>query len=326
MTRVAWLCVCLLAAGLDLSAQSAAVAPRTAPPAGMRPYLLAISVRNLDRSVAWYRDVLGFRQTERMNFANDGIAVALLDANGFRLELVEKRGSVAPSLCTDVSNPAQLLGMGKLAFMVDDAASLERDLKARGTTFVVDLRDDPKHGQRAFIVKDNDGNWIEFFEQTGRAKESAAAGSASAFVIDAPDSQFFAASVHDLDKSVVWYHRALGFREARRSSFAGGRVAIMTAGGATLELLEVSPPAASVEKLIRPGAGRWTVQGLFKAGLYVNNLDALAANLNAEKIATDGGIRKDENDNGRRFVLVKDAEGNELQIFERQPAGGRDPR
>jgi catechol 2,3-dioxygenase-like lactoylglutathione lyase family enzyme len=127
-------------------------------PAGLRPHLIGISVRNLDVSVAWYQRMLGFAEADRRQFDDHGLRLAMLDTpDGFRFELVEKRGSVGPATCADICNPALLQGMGKLGFTVADVATLAASLKQKGAEFVLER-------PGVFIIKDADGNWLAFHQ------------------------------------------------------------------------------------------------------------------------------------------------------------------
>jgi catechol 2,3-dioxygenase-like lactoylglutathione lyase family enzyme len=139
-----------------------------APLAGMRPYLVAISVRSLEQSVAWYEKVLDLHLVEKKAFPDQGLAIAFLESEGFRLELIELRGSVGRAGCVkDPSNPATLQGIGKYAFVVDHLDEVATTLVQRGAKIYFDTRKDPEPSERSVIIQDNDGNWIQFFQRPG---------------------------------------------------------------------------------------------------------------------------------------------------------------
>ncbi len=157
-----------LGVGAALSLVASAGAERSAVPRGMRPYLVAISVADVDASVAWYERVLGLSLVERKAFAQQGIRVAFLKSDGFRLELVELKNSINPATCADVSNPAALRGFGKFAFQVDDLAEVVKSLERHGVGILHDFRSAEASAERSIIVKDVDGNWLEFFQRTAK--------------------------------------------------------------------------------------------------------------------------------------------------------------
>jgi catechol 2,3-dioxygenase-like lactoylglutathione lyase family enzyme len=155
----------LLIVGAVVIAVGSSVAPGPSAPAGMRLATIAISVRSLDASVAWYEGVLGLRLADRKQFPEQGLSVALLESSGLRLELVELKGSVSPGSCTDVSNPASLRGVGKYGFEVADLDATVALLIKRGATIAHDSRAARAPDSRSVIIKDNDGNWLELAEE-----------------------------------------------------------------------------------------------------------------------------------------------------------------
>ena len=134
------------------------------PLRGMRPYLVAVSVADLEESVTWYANVLGLRIAERKTFPDQGLRMAFLESEGFRLELVELKGSVSPGSCTDMSNPASMRGVGKVAFQVDDLKQAVAQLQKRGGVLFRDFRNPATPKRGSVIIKDPDGNWVQFFQ------------------------------------------------------------------------------------------------------------------------------------------------------------------
>jgi hypothetical protein len=64
-----------------------------------------------------------------------------------------------------VANPAALRGFGKYAFQVDDLGGVVSAFKRHGTAVLHDFSTDPKPSDRSIIIKDNDGNWLQFFQR-----------------------------------------------------------------------------------------------------------------------------------------------------------------
>ncbi len=156
--------VCALGVGLFLLA--GCMPPNQQPKEGGRsfqPYLVAISVADREASIGWYVDNLGFRLEDKRDFPEYKLRVAMLERQGFFLELVELAGSVPPDHCVHgIDNPALLRGFGKLSFEVEDAAALAKELKARGVRFQLKPGEDREPGSISFIVLDIDGNWLQF--------------------------------------------------------------------------------------------------------------------------------------------------------------------
>jgi catechol 2,3-dioxygenase-like lactoylglutathione lyase family enzyme len=151
-----------VAAGVGASDRPAAENPLAAA----RPCLLSISVANLDASVRWYGEALGFRETKRLNLPASSLRISFLEHNGFRLELIEFKDSVSleaiRSKFPGVDDRAKVRGFGKLAFAVPKIREAASALKAK--KFVRDVTREKDTGETWFIVEDVDGNWVQFFE------------------------------------------------------------------------------------------------------------------------------------------------------------------
>jgi catechol 2,3-dioxygenase-like lactoylglutathione lyase family enzyme len=124
------------------------------------PALVALSVGDLKASEQWYVRNAGFTLKAERTFPD--VVIAILEREGFQLELVQLEHSVAPSQLVPGTNPARIRGFGKIAFRVRDIDALAARLRANGVAFQLDPRDDLSAGTRSFIVLDNEGNWIQF--------------------------------------------------------------------------------------------------------------------------------------------------------------------
>ena len=160
-SATAQICLCLTLGTLT----SGQAAPPRQTPRILRPALVAISVPKLEESVAWYQKNLGFEVTERKEFPTPPLKVAFLQRDGFRMELVELKDSFSiKRYAPDLDNPAMLQGIGKLAFAVDDLDALVTQLTKNGVSLRFDFRK-PQDKEKAVIVFDNAGNWIELMQQ-----------------------------------------------------------------------------------------------------------------------------------------------------------------
>lgn len=150
-----------------LSAQTAAPASRAAT-YDAKPYWAGIVVADADASAAWYEVNLHFTITKEMNLPEHRLRIVFLDFNGFTLELIESKDSVSVK---DVKNhiPAlkdrdKLQGFIKLGFLVHDVDVLAAELKRKGVKLAMEPTDDPPFGTKFFLVEDNDGNVLQFFQ------------------------------------------------------------------------------------------------------------------------------------------------------------------
>jgi lactoylglutathione lyase len=109
-------------------------------------------VESLDRSVAFYRDVVGLEVRLEgdgyVEFATENTKFALFERAKLP-ELIGRDGGHAPC--------------GEIAFVVDDVDDEARRLQAAGATILTGPVDRPWR-QRTLHVADPDGNVVEFAE------------------------------------------------------------------------------------------------------------------------------------------------------------------
>ena len=134
----------------------------------IEPRLVALSVADLDATISWYQDNLGFRLKERKDFPQASLRIAFMESNGFELEMVEDKKSVPLAAIQkqlpSADDQAKLQGFVKLAFTVDDLTGLASRMKSNGVRFQMGLTKSSREpGVTFFIVRDNDGNWLQFF-------------------------------------------------------------------------------------------------------------------------------------------------------------------
>lgn len=73
------------------------------------------------------------------DFPDHMLRIAILERNGFRLEIIQTEGSQSPA----------------------------RRLKEKGVRFQLEPLKDEKNGSKSFIVLDPDGNWIQLTQRAG---------------------------------------------------------------------------------------------------------------------------------------------------------------
>jgi catechol 2,3-dioxygenase-like lactoylglutathione lyase family enzyme len=135
---------------------------------------VGICVSELGRSLAFYRDALGFREVKRLDAAGEAtetllglhdvdLRVVFLERDGLRLELLHydapgHRGSGEP-------RPMNALGLTHLSFAVDDLDAVATALERAGARV---LRATRVHNEElasaALFVTDPDGTRIELVQ------------------------------------------------------------------------------------------------------------------------------------------------------------------
>jgi methylmalonyl-CoA/ethylmalonyl-CoA epimerase len=122
-----------------------------------------ISVPDLEASIRWYADVLGFQVEQRMEIGAIPAKIAMLRRGDLRVELFEVPG--ARPLSPERREPNRDLhthGNKHLAFAIRDVDEAERALRALGADIVFVGRFE--FGANIFL-RDNAGNLVELVEQ-----------------------------------------------------------------------------------------------------------------------------------------------------------------
>lgn len=145
-------------------------------PVIQRPHHTGIQVADLDRSVAFYRDILGFELVFQWNPRAEYIrtitgypeadihaAVLRMPGSDVFLEILEYRNVEKAPVDTRTANP----GTAHMAFFTDDCDALYAELKAKGVPSVsepVTPSIGPNKGGRAVYMIDPDGIRVEFIQ------------------------------------------------------------------------------------------------------------------------------------------------------------------
>lgn len=138
-----------------------------------------ITVRDMDRSLAFYRDALGLtvefdrildadylRAVLALSFTTiRAVYLRIPNAAGSFVELLEYRGVERRSAAAEPSD----YGGGHICFYVDDVAAVHARAVARGysarSSTVVDIVAGPNAGARSVYLVDPDGYAVELFQK-----------------------------------------------------------------------------------------------------------------------------------------------------------------
>jgi catechol 2,3-dioxygenase-like lactoylglutathione lyase family enzyme len=121
-----------------------------------------ISVPDLDASIAWWHDVLGFEVAERFPIASIPADVAMLRNGPLRIELFQVAGAKPlPPERRQPDTDVHTHGNKHVSFAVESVQEFATELTRRGADIV--WVKEMKHGSNIFI-RDNAGNLIEFVQ------------------------------------------------------------------------------------------------------------------------------------------------------------------
>ena len=133
------------------------------------------TVSNLERSLAFWRDVLGFELSHRPHQTGDlaseitgipgaEISIAVLKGYGHKIELLQY---LAPPDCKHVDVRPCDIGFVHVAFTVDDLDAVLNKIASSGWKAAgkpQTLQSGPNAGKRVVYVRDPDGTTIDFMQ------------------------------------------------------------------------------------------------------------------------------------------------------------------
>jgi methylmalonyl-CoA/ethylmalonyl-CoA epimerase len=133
------------------------------PPFELKFHHAGVSVPDLESSIRWYSEMLGFELERRDTLPQANAKVAFLRRGDLRVELFEVLG--ADPLPADRRTPDKDLrthGNKHVSFALKDVRAAAAELKRRGADIVF-IADVGPH--TVSFIRDNSGNLIELFQQ-----------------------------------------------------------------------------------------------------------------------------------------------------------------
>lgn len=151
---------------LGMSGAGLAVAPALAAEPPLSPFMVAISVADLQKETDWYVKMLGAKVVKDADFGGAGTHFRWLMIGTQRLELVY-------SPTAKDSNPARpkppghagLHGFTHVTLATPDIAATKKALLAKGATLALDVTDVTPLGVRVLYLADPEGNAVEIGQQ-----------------------------------------------------------------------------------------------------------------------------------------------------------------
>ena len=140
---------------------------------------VALRVTELDRSLRFYRDGLGFREVSRVELEGGPTALMLNAPQASTSAIFLERDSTTLELQQlsfpdgrELSMPEVGLGWSHIGLRVDDAEKVAETLCALGGHVIESSRyRDPELGSHVFFVSDPDGARVELIELPGDPRQ-----------------------------------------------------------------------------------------------------------------------------------------------------------
>lgn len=130
----------------------------------LKPLHCGISVADMQESIDWYVNMLGFELIFRKNIEVLHCEVAFLKMGDFEIELFRHQNTISiPPDRKEPDKDIQTQGIKHLCYEVEDIASFLNDLRAKGVDIVFGPRE--MEGALMGFIRDNTGNLIELMQK-----------------------------------------------------------------------------------------------------------------------------------------------------------------
>jgi catechol 2,3-dioxygenase-like lactoylglutathione lyase family enzyme len=140
----------------------------------LRQFCVTISTSDLDRTVSWYQDKLGYRVHSRKDLPEFETRVAVLEVGDFRLEILEQRngqpGERPRFEPPDEPDHPRVHGISQFAVLVDDLDAKIAELRSKDVAPVWCKRVDHDLKLSFQFIQDCDGNLIQLVELMPEAR------------------------------------------------------------------------------------------------------------------------------------------------------------
>lgn len=132
-----------------------------------------------------------------------------------------------------------------------------------------------------------------------------------------PKGGFGAFIVSEMRESKNWYQEVLGFEEINHmvNEEIGFEIANLKHGEIGLELIQMKG-SISMDSLMKDLPRKTRLQGVFKFGMYISDFDAWVQQLQPFIEDLESQIVRDPITD-KRMVVIRDPDGNRIQLFER---------
>jgi len=132
----------------------------------LSPFSIALVVADVNNSAAWYVNNLGFKVYKEIVNEKHGVKIKFLKIEGFSIEIIQHQDAYNVDEYIPKAKLSTLKqGILKYGFLVNNIATLLKDLKSKNVPIYRELYEDNEFGYKYFFIKDYSGNKIQIFEK-----------------------------------------------------------------------------------------------------------------------------------------------------------------
>ncbi|MGD0610263.1 MAG: VOC family protein [Anaerolineales bacterium] len=240
-----------------------------------------ISVSNIEKSLSFYRDLLGFPVLGRLNYHNKvGLMIYFLDIGNNAI--LEMFGFQVPTKPSDRIADDLQLGIRHVGFKVKDVDEIALRLKSANVPFTMEPLD-AHGGVRIAFFKDPDGILLEIIQGELHYDQNihSRLPSPSPLIKSGNGDLSFdhiTLTASDLEKALAFYEGALGFpvlgQLVNEDDQRGFLITYLQAGNSVLELFSFTVP--TIPHTWNPEE---IVLGFRHMGFLVSDVDSVAQRL-----------------------------------------------
>jgi hypothetical protein len=133
----------------------------------VRPSFIGLFVHNIDSMMHWYEHKLEFNVLQFKKPKPD-LGFAMLEWNGLWIEMIQNPKTLSrDSIHEQFPEAKDAEGFFKLGFYTSDLETLEKKFRQQGIKFVYPMMTNDTFKMRLFIIKDPEGNWLQFYNTEG---------------------------------------------------------------------------------------------------------------------------------------------------------------
>ncbi|MES2698402.1 MAG: VOC family protein [Pseudomonadota bacterium] len=166
MTTTKLICA-LVASALACSGCATVPQAQRAASLDFSPFMVAISVNDIDAETAFYTSVLDFTVEKDASMRDGAVQFRWLTNGTQRIELVKAAGSTAGTPHPAPPGHAAVRGFTHLTLQTDDIAAVRATLATRGITPSMEPTDVAALGIRVMYLTDPEGNAVEIAQVVG---------------------------------------------------------------------------------------------------------------------------------------------------------------
>lgn len=133
---------------------------------GLTPSFSAIIVSDMDVSISWYQDKLGFSVVSLNDASKSIFEQANLKKGEAHVELIEIQSAQSPKdAMIEYTSKTRLIGLFKIGYSVSDFDKWIEHFTRENVQFNGNIVEDQATKKRMVIILDPDGNRIQIFEK-----------------------------------------------------------------------------------------------------------------------------------------------------------------